>query len=67
MIGILELRTENYHYTVLQEVIELYGIRVEALALQIMDPKERCGLMMTASAAKPQGLTLSQNDQPENR
>ena len=38
MIGVLEFWTENNHYTVLQEVIELYGIRVETLTLQIMDP-----------------------------
>jgi hypothetical protein len=46
MIGILEFRTENNHYAVLQEVIELYGVRVEALTLQIVEPKERLGLLI---------------------
>lgn len=41
MVGILEFRTENNHHAVLQEIIELYGVRVEALTLQVMDSKER--------------------------
>ena len=46
MIGVLEFRTENNHYAILQKVIELYGVRVEALTLQIVEPKGRWGLLM---------------------
>lgn len=41
MVGILEFRTENNHHAVLQEIIELYGVRIETLTLQVMDSKER--------------------------
>jgi hypothetical protein len=34
----VRIRTEHDHNTVLQEVVELDRIRVETLALQIMDP-----------------------------
>lgn len=52
MIGILELRTENNHYAVLQKVVELYRIRVESLTLQIMDPRARWELLMMQQNAK---------------
>lgn len=68
MIGIFEFWTENDHDAVLQKVVELYGVRVETLTLQIMDPKERVGIIdATTSVAALQELTLSQIDRPGNR
>jgi hypothetical protein len=46
MIGLLEFRTEDNHHAVLEEIVELYGIRVKSLILQVVDPndyqRERC-------------------------
>ena len=38
VIWFLELRSEDNHYPVLEEVIVLAGVGVEALVLKIVDP-----------------------------
>lgn len=38
VICLLELGLEDDHHSVLQEVVECTGVRVETLALDVMDP-----------------------------
>lgn len=39
VVGLLELRLEHDHDSVLQEVVELRGVGMESLTFEIVDPK----------------------------
>lgn len=41
MVWFLKLRSEDEHDTVLEEVVKLYRVRIQALGIEVVDPGQK--------------------------